>query len=269
MNDLLPLVREYGYVVLFAVVWAEQIGLPVPAVPILLGVGALAGVGQMSVGLALGIALVASLPADVAWYELGRRHGARVLGLLCRVSLEPDSCVRRTENLFVRRGPSALLIAKFFPGLSTLAPPLAGIAMIARPRFLLLDALGALLWAGTWLVLGYAFRDVLGVVISTVGRAGNGALALAAVALVSYVVTKFIRRRMFLRRYRMARITPDELKRRLEAGDASVTVVDTRSALDVGVAPFVIRGARRIPAEEIERRHQEVPRDTEIVLYCS
>jgi membrane protein DedA with SNARE-associated domain len=251
------------------VVAAEQIGLPVPAVPILLGVGALAGVGQMSIALALAVALAASLPADVAWYELGRRHGARVLGVICRVSLEPDSCVRRTENLFVRRGPGALVVAKFFPGLSTLAPPLAGIAMIARPRFLLLDAIGALLWAGTWLVLGYAFRDVLGVVVSAVARAGNGALALAAAALAIWIATKFVRRQMFLRRYRMARITPDELKARLEAGDVSVTVVDTRSALDIGLSPFVIRGARRIPAEEIGRRHHEVPRDTDVVLYCS
>ena len=154
MNDLLPLIVQYGYVILFAFVSAEQVGLPIPAVPVLLGVGALAGTGQMSVALALGVALVASLPADVVWYELGRRRGGRVLGWLCRISLEPDSCVRRTETVFARRGAGALLIAKFFPGLSTLALPLGGIVGIARHRFLVLDAAGALVWAGAWLALG-------------------------------------------------------------------------------------------------------------------
>ena len=269
MNDLLPLIVQYGYVILFAFVSAEQVGLPIPAVPVLLGVGALAGTGQMSVALALGVALVASLPADVVWYELGRRRGGRVLGWLCRILLEPDSCVRRTETVFARRGAGALLIAKFFPGLSTLAPPLAGIVGIARHRFLVLDAAGALVWAGAWLALGYAFRDVLDSVVTTVARAGNGALAVAVTALGIYVVAKFFRRWWFIRSHRMARITPDELKQRIEAGDQTVAIIDTRSALDVGLEPYAIRGALRIPAEEIDRRHQEVPRDREVVLYCT
>jgi membrane protein DedA with SNARE-associated domain len=269
MSDLLPLVVQYGYAILFAFVSAEQVGLPVPAVPILLTVGALAGTGEMSVGVALGVALAASLVPDVVWYELGRRRGGRVLGFLCRVSLEPDSCVRQTENLFMRRGSGALLIAKFLPGLSTLAPPLAGIVGIARHRFLLLDAAGALVWAGAWLAVGFAFRGALEPVVAMAAQAGNHLLVAGAIALAVYVLAKFIRRSLFLRRHRMARITPDELKQRLDAGDTTVVVIDTRSALDVGVAPFAIRGALRIPAEEIERRHQEVPRDREIVLYCS
>jgi len=116
MSDTVQVLLQYGYVVLFAFVLVEQIGLPIPAVPVLLGVGALAGTGRMSLALALGAALAASLPPDLVWYELGRRRGGRILGLLCRVSLEPDSCVRRAENLFMRRGRKALLIAKFFPG---------------------------------------------------------------------------------------------------------------------------------------------------------
>jgi membrane protein DedA with SNARE-associated domain len=185
MNDLLQFLLQYGYLILFVFVAAEQIGLPIPAVPVLLGVGALAGSGRMSVGLALGVALAASLPADLVWYELGRRRGGGVLGFLCRLSLEPDSCKRATENLFMRRGSGALLIAKFFPGLSTLAPPLAGIVAIARPRFLLLDTLGALIWAGAWLGLGYAFRDALDTVLVMAARAGNGAFAVAATALLA------------------------------------------------------------------------------------
>ena len=269
MDDLLALVLEYGYALLFAFVAAEQVGLPIPAVPVLLGVGALAGNGRMSILLALGIALVASLPADIVWYELGRRRGGRVLGFLCRISLEPDTCVRRTETLFVQRGPTALLIAKFLPGFSTVAPPLAGIAGIGRRRFLLLDALGALLWAGAWLVVGYALRGMLDRVAAAVARAGNAALVVIVAALAAWIVAKFLRRWWFIRQHRMARIAPDELKRRLDAGDTTVVIIDTRSAFDVQATPFVIRGAIRIPAEEIEQRQREVPRDRDVVLYCT
>jgi len=269
MSDFLPLVVQYGYLVLFAFVTAEQIGLPIPAVPILLGVGALSGTGRMSVAVALGVALLASLPADIVWYELGRRRGGRVLGFLCRISLEPDTCVRRTSDAFAQRGAGALLFAKFFPGLSTVAPPLAGIAGIARHRFLLLDALGALVWAGAWLALGYVFRDALDPVIATASRVGNGALLAAGSVLAAYILVKFVRRRLFLRKYRMARITPVELKRRMDAADQTIVIIDTRSALDVELEPFAIRGALWIPSEEIARRHLEVPRDRDIVLYCT
>jgi membrane protein DedA with SNARE-associated domain len=116
MSDTVQVLLQHGYVVLFAFVLAEQIGLPIPAVPVLLGVGALAGTGGMNLALALGAALAASLPPDLVWYELGRRRGGRILGLLCRVSLEPDSCVRRAENLFMRRGRKALWSLRLWPG---------------------------------------------------------------------------------------------------------------------------------------------------------
>src|SRR5690242_8849654 len=186
---------QYGYVLLAAFVLAEQIGLPVPAVPILLGVGALIGVGRMSLPLAFAAALAASLPPDVVWYELGRRRGARVLAILCRISLEPDSCVRNTENLFMRRGRGALLIAKFFPGFSTVAPPLAGMVGIARWQFLVLDIAAAILWAGTWMTLGYIFSDALDLVASWAGRLGNSLGVVIGVALGGYVAYKFIQRR--------------------------------------------------------------------------
>ncbi len=127
MDSTVQFLLGYGYLLLFVVVLAEQIGLPIPAAPVLLGVGALAGNGRMHLVIALAVAVAASLPPDLIWYELGRRRGSRVLGVLCRVSLEPDSCVRRTQNMFVRRGRRTLLVAKFLPGLSTIAPPLAGI----------------------------------------------------------------------------------------------------------------------------------------------
>ena len=269
MSETLDVLTRYGYVVLFVLVLAEQIGLPFPAVPALLGVGALLGAGRMSAALTLGVVLAASLPPDIVWYELGRRRGGRVLTLLCKISLEPDSCVRRTENLFMQRGRKALVIAKFVPGLSTIAPPLAGMVGIARWQFLVLDVVGALLWAGTWIALGYIFSDALELVASRADRLGSWLGVVVAGALVSYVLIKFINRQRFLRSLRIARITPEELKRRLDEGEGQLTIVDTRSRLDVTAAPYAIPGAVWISAEEIDRRHPEVPRDREIVLYCT
>jgi membrane protein DedA with SNARE-associated domain len=269
MSDTLQVLSQYGYAVLFALVLAEQIGLPIPAVPALLGVGALIGAGRMSPALAFGAALAASLPPDIVWYELGRRRGGRVLGFLCRISLEPDSCVRRTENLFMQRGRKALLIAKFVPGLSTVAPPLAGMVGIARWQFILLDIAGAIVWSGAWMGLGYVFSDALELVASRADRLGSGIGVIVGAALASYILIKFVKRQRFLRSLRIARITPEELKRRLDTGDNSLTIVDTRSALDVTAAPYAIPGAIWIAAEEIDRRHLEVPRDREIVVYCS
>ncbi len=269
MGATIQFLLTYGYTVLFVCVLAEQVGLPIPAVPVLLGVGALAGTGRMSVWVALVIAVAASLPADLAWYELGRRRGIRVLGILCRVSLEPDSCVQRTETLFIRQGRRTLLIAKFLPGLSTIAPPLAGIVGIPRAQFLLLDCLSALIWSGAWVALGYLFTDAIERVAAEAARLGNWLGVVIGAALVCYILAKYIQRQRFLRSLRVARITPEELKRRLDAGDGSLVVIDTRSSLDVNAAPYMIRGARWIAAEEIDRRRQEIPADRELVLYCS
>jgi membrane protein DedA with SNARE-associated domain len=268
MSELETLLK-YGYLLLFAFVLAEQSGLPVPAVPVLLGVGALTGAGRMSMTLAFAAALAASLPPDVVWYELGRRRGARVLAILCRISLEPDSCVRNTENLFMRRGRGALLIAKFFPGFSTVAPPLAGMVGIARWQFLVLDIAAAILWAGTWMTLGYIFSDALDLVASWAGRLGNSLGVVIGVALGGYVAYKFIQRRRFIRSLRVARITPEELKRRLDVGDEMLGIIDTRSALQVNAEPYAVPGALWIPAEEISRRQAELPRGRDLVLYCS
>ena len=269
MNGAVETLLQYGYVLLVAFVFAEQVGLPIPAVPVLLGVGALGASGRMNLALAFGAALAASLPPDLIWYELGRRRGTRVLGLLCRISLEPDSCVRRTENLFMHRGRGALVVAKFFPGLSTVAPPLAGMVGIARWQFIALDSLAALLWAGTWIALGYVFSDALELVADRAGRLGNSIVFIVATALGAWIAFKFVQRRRFLRSLRIARITPDELKRRIDAGDTTLSVIDTRSPLDVAAEPYTIPGALWIAAEDIDRRRDTLPRGREIVLYCT
>jgi hypothetical protein len=191
-----------------------------------------------------------------------------VLRLLCKISLEPDSCVRRTENVFLRYGVRALLVTKFVPGLGAVAPPLAGVVGVSAPRFALYSTLGALLWGGTWTGLGYLAGDAVKRLPYQGQRVGPALAVLVAVGVVGYVMIKWIRRRRFLRSLWIARISPEELNRDLESGTPTL-VVDLRTDLDVGAAPYVIPGALRIAAEELERRHAEIPRDREVVVYCS
>lgn len=206
--------------------------------------------------------------ADSIWYIAGRRRGADVLRVLCKLSLEPDSCVRQTEDIFVRYGVRSLVIAKFVPGLSTIGPPLAGIVGVGVPRFIAYSAAAAFLWAGAWGGLGYRAGDALQQVLDDTGRLGTVVVWSVAAIVVVYVGVKWIRRQRFLRRLRIARVSQDELKRTLDSG-TPVVIVDLRSALDVTAAPFVIPGALRIAAEELERRHHDIPRDRDVVVYCS
>ncbi|HZA55315.1 MAG TPA: DedA family protein [Candidatus Udaeobacter sp.] len=148
---------RHGYALLFGWVLLEQMGLPIPAVPLLIAAGALAGAGKMNLTFAVALAFIAVILADLFWYSLGRYRGGRILKLLCRISLEPDSCIRRTENLFVRHGAHSLLVAKFVPGLNTAAPSLAGIFRMPMRRFLIFDSLGGLLWVVT-VTLGLDFQ---------------------------------------------------------------------------------------------------------------
>src|ERR1043166_4675931 len=244
---------RHGYAVLFGWVLLEQMGLPIPAAPLLIASGAVA------------LAFVAVILADLFWYSLGRYRGGRILKLLCRISLEPDSCVRRTENLFVRRGVYALLVAKFVPGLNTAAPSLAGIFRMPLRRFLIFDSLGGFLWVITITSLGLIFSDELERIAL---RWGGWLLAVVAGSLAAYVLWKFIQRRRFLHRLRIARITPKELMDKLTTGE-NISIVDLRQPMDIEAFPQMIPGALRIAMEEIEERHGEIPRDRDVVLYCS
>src|SRR5262245_23127674 len=259
---------RHGYSVVFFWVLAEQLGLPLPATPVLLAAGALAGAGKMNLGFAIVLAVIASLLGDVSWYAFGRLRGSRVLNLLCRISLEPDSCVRKTENAFIRHGARSLLIAKFVPGLNTMAPPLAGIIGMRLRRFLIFDALGAFFYIASAAGLGYVFSNQLEQVAARVASFGFSMLAILGVGLAAYIAWKYIQRRRFIRSLRIARITADDLKKKIETGE-SVVVVDLRHSLDFEAAPQTIPGAIRLAPEEIEEGHGQIPRVREIVLYCT
>jgi membrane protein DedA with SNARE-associated domain len=260
--------ERYSAVLLPVLVVAEQVGVPLPAVPALLAVGALAAHGRVSLALVVGAIAVVAVPVDLVWHELGRRRGARVLAGLCRLTLEPDVCVRRTENLFLRHGVRALLVSKFLPGLTTVMPPLAGIFGVSRLRFVLYDLAGIVLWAGLWLGIGYLFSETIETVARVVSGLGRSAGLGGAGLLVAYVLLKMLRRWLFLRRLRIARITPEALKAKLDAGE-EVAILDLRTALDVVATPYAVPGSRWIPAEALDEHLAEIPRDRELVLYCS
>ena len=268
MNGPMSFVFRHPYLVLFGVVLAEQIGLPVPALPFLLGAGALAGMGKLDPALAIVLAVTASLTADLVWYEAGRRKGAQVLKLLCRISLEPDSCVRRTENVFAKQGARTLLVAKFLPGLNTVAPPMAGMIGMRLPRFLLWDAAGALLWSVASVIAGVLLADQIEAVAEKAAALGGRLVAGLITLFASWLLWKYVQRRRFIRGLRIARITPEELKRRMDDGE-EVVVVDLRGALEFERDPKGLPGALRFSAEELELRHAEIPRGREVVLYCT
>ena len=268
MNETFQFVMRHGYSVLFVWVFAEQIGLPIPAIPVLLAAGALAGSGQIHLGMALALGVLASSAADTIWYEIGRRRGAKVLNFLCRISLEPDSCVRRTEGVFARHGAKSLLVAKFVPGLNTAAPPLAGVFRMRFLRFLLFDAAGAALWAGGFIALGYVFSNQIERLAEHAAELGGWLLVVAVGGLGGYIGFKYWQRQRFIRSLRIARITPQELKQLMDSGETPM-IVDLRHSMDFEAEPELIPGAVHLDQEDLEAAHDAIPRDRDIVLYCT
>jgi Uncharacterized membrane-associated protein len=268
MNETLQYLVKHGYIVLFASVLAQQLGVPLPSTPFIIAAGALAHCGQLSLGVSIFVAFSAALIADVVWFEIGRLRGIRVLQFLCRISLEPDYCVRRTENTFARYGAKTLIVGKIVPGISAVATPMAGVYGLARSRFLLFDGLGILLWIGTFQLLGYLFSDQLEDVVAYTSRFGGLLIALIVGGLAAYVAWKYVQRRRFLRSLRVARITPEELKAELDSG-ADILIVDLRHAMEDEAEPRTLPGAIRLPAESLDERGEELPRGKTLVLYCS
>jgi membrane protein DedA with SNARE-associated domain/rhodanese-related sulfurtransferase len=268
LNAFVEFVFRHGYSLLFAWVLAEEAGLPVPSAPMLLAAGALAGTGRMYLPITVALPVLAATFCDTLWYTLGRRYGGGVLRLICRISLEPDSCVRRTQLSFGRRGPWALVIAKFIPGLNAMTAPMAGVSRMHWRRFAFFDALGALLWSLTYISTGFVFSAKLERVMASLSLLGGGLLVLLLAALGSYILWKWQNRRRFLRKLRIARITPEELKRRMDARD-DLVIVDLRHSLEFDAEPQTISGAVHMDPADLEEVVDVIPRDREIVLFCS
>jgi membrane protein DedA with SNARE-associated domain len=268
VGDTLQFLVQHGYGVLFAAVLAQQLGVPVPSTPFIIAAGALARSGQLNFGATVFLAFFAALIADLVWFQIGRLRGVRVLQFLCRISLEPDYCVRRTENSFARYGAKTLVVGKIVPGISVLATPMAGVYGLPPSRFLMFDSIGILLWIIPFELLGYAFSDQLEDVVAYASRFGGLLFALVVGGVAIYIGWKYAQRRRFLRSLRVARITPEQLKSELDSG-ADLVIVDLRHAMEDEAEPRMLPGAIRLPAESLEERGQELPRGKTLVLYCS
>ena len=268
MHRTIEFLLHHGYVVLLAWVFFEQAGVPVPSLPLLLAAGALAGSHQMNLFGSFFVVAFAAVTADSLWYQLGRRRGIKVLHFLCKITIEPDSCVRRTEGIFSKQGAHSLILAKFIPGLGSVAPPLAGIFHMRPRRFLIFDTLGASLWAATFLGLGYVFSGQIEDIAEHAASLGSGLGVIVFGALGAYLAYKFVARRRFLRDLRIARITVEELKQKLDAGE-DLVIVDLRHSLDFEADPEIIPGAFHVDAKQLEEKDGLLPHDREIILYCT
>jgi membrane protein DedA with SNARE-associated domain/rhodanese-related sulfurtransferase len=249
-------------------VLVEQFGIPLPATPVLLAAGALSADQKVSFPVALIAGLTACLISDSSWFFIGRRYGHHVLRILCKLSMEPTICVRKTQDSFSRRRGTTLLYAKFIPGLATLAPPVAGQRGMNYASFLVFDGIGALLWLTTLLTAGRLFGDVLKKDPSLFNWVGRFSGALLVLGILGFIIARIYRRHMLLRMLVKARLEPDELKRQLDAGEP-VYIVDLRHPLELVPDPFTLPGAVHVSPEALAARVQEIPRDREVVLYCT
>lgn len=270
MQVLVTLFEQYGLWLVFANVLALQLGVPVPAYPTLIVVGALSGQSSLGLAQVVAVAVSASMVADLVWFIAGRRFGRRVLRLMCRLSLSPDSCVRQTENIYERWGTPSLMVAKFVPGFAAVATSMAGSMRTPMLRFVFFDAIGALLWSGVAVALGRVFRDAVMDVIAVLEQAGLWGLLMLVLALALHLAVKAVRRHRLIRRLRMARIGVDELQAMLRRGERPL-IVDVRppASHDEGRIP----GALWIESRTIDLGLTAAAPDPsaadEVIVYCA
>ena len=256
-----------AYVLLFTASLFEQLGAPLPSSPLLLGAGALAKDGQMALPQVVALSVIASVLGHGAWFYAGRRRGASVLRLLCRISLEPDSCVRRTEDLFSRHGARALVAAPWVPGLALIAPPLAGMSRMSWRRFLALDASGALLWAAVFALLGYVFGTQITDAFTAALRLGSWFALAGGIALGVWLGWKVAQRYRVIRDVAVPRAEPEAVVARL-GSETPPLVVDLRHELHLEANPTSLPGAVVVGMDELASWAEGIPHDREIILTC-
>ncbi len=258
----------YGYLLLFAWALVEQFGIPLPATPVLIAAGALSADQKLSFFAAFVAGLAACLISDSSWFFIGRRYGHHVLRILCKLSMEPTMCVRKTQDSFGRGRATTLLYAKFIPGLATLAPPVAGQNGMGYPAFLLFDGMGAALWMGSLLTVGRLFGDALKKDPSLFNWVGRFSGALLVLGVLGFIAARVYRRARLLRSLVRSRLEPQDLKAQLDAGE-SVYIVDLRHPLELVPDPFTLPGAIHVSPDVLAARVHEIPRDRDVVLYCT
>jgi len=268
MHDISLLIRDFGLVVVFASVFAEGLGFPIPSFAfVLVAAGSLYEAGQTSPVEVILVAFAAGLLADLFWYWAGWRFGYRLLGLLCRVSISPDSCVQRTESVFARWGSSTLIVARFVPGLSVVAQPLSGAVRQAWQSFLIFDSLGLMIWAGSAVALGVIFSSAVDGVLDTLSQYGTLGALMVVGAMLLYVLYRIAQRQLFIRRLRMDRISVHELNELMREGKAPM-ILDVRPE-EVQARHGVIPGAIAVSKETLNKVPASPEGVVEIVVYCA
>ena len=268
MEVFLEYLIVYGYWILLAWVLLDQLALPLPAMPMILAAGGLAGEGHLDLSVCVAIVVVACMPANILWYWLGKYHGNKVLSLLCLVSLEPDTCVDNTTSTFHRHGTVSLLVSKFVPGLQTIAPPLAGLLGIPWWRFAVLNGLGALLYAMAFLLPGYWAHEFLADITSVVVDFGTLAGIGIGMLVLGWLSWKIVHRQLFVRRLRGRRVRPEDLHEKIVAGDR-VQVADLRQRMEFNAFPHTIPGAIRLPLDRFNEQVEMLAKERPLVLFCT
>lgn len=265
MGEFVGYIREYGAGAIFAASLIENLGLPFPAYPLIILAAAFAASRILSLPAILAAAVLGALAGDAAWYYVGRHRGIGVLSHLCRVSFNPDACLERAVDGFHRRKTATIIFAKFLPGVNLIMPPLAGVARMPILAFLALDLLGALLWAGSAAALGWTFGEEIAE--STRGIQGwMGWILLAGVA--ASVLWRIGFRYYLVHAFSAPRIMPDEVHRRISAGE-DLLIVDLRRDNDYAASERMIAGALRVRPASFHRFAHHLPRDRDIVFYCT
>ncbi len=268
MHEMSAMLAQHSLVLVFAAVFVAQIGIPIPAVPVLIVAGAFVAGGALHLAPLLAVAVAASLLGDTPWYVAGRRYGYGVLRTLCRIAIEPDSCVTQTENIFERWGAPSLMVAKFVPGFATIAPPLAGTMGLSLPRFLAFSTVGALGWALAPVLAGMVFHAEVEWALDRLDSLGIGVVALFGAIVGLYAGVKSLERYLLIRLLRSVRVTAGTLREMLRAADPPL-VLDARSAMARRLDPRAIPGAIAVDVAAPEARISEMRRDRDVVVYCS
>ena len=268
MPSFRALLLRHGYAFLFCYVFAVQAGAPIPADPLLLVMGALVGDGRYSFWVSVATAMTAAVAGDVFWYELGRRRGRSVLALLCKIALEPDTCVRKTELRFRDRGAWTLLVAKFVPGMSLVSMSLAGAIRMERWRFFLTDIAGCGLWSVSYLLVGKLFHHQVDAVMVMLGLFGRRASLIVISLAAAYIAFKYFQRWRFRRELRINRVSPQEALDLMNSGEA-ITIVDLRNRAEIEEEGFKIAGAVVLTPDDLRSRSHEIPDAHAVILYCS
>jgi membrane protein DedA with SNARE-associated domain/rhodanese-related sulfurtransferase len=269
MNETVQFLARHGYWLLVGAVLGRQACLPIPANLFLIAAGALASARRLSLSVAVGLSIATFLLADLAWYEAGRRLGDRILHFLCGLSRDPGSCVHRATSIFARHGVRTLLVSKFVIGLDAVAAPLAGAAGISPMLFLVFDAIGATFWSATYAALGYIFSNQLDRLAVHVARMGIFVALAVAAGFGFYLAHKFARWLHFVRQFRLAQITPEQLRDKLNLGE-NILIVDLQGSGDSAAEPMAIPGSVRINPRRLEQyRDVEIAPSQEVVLYCA